>query len=79
MYEAMDGEDAMSEDIATTFEGFDIDGISAEELKHWSQLAPEDQKLVEVEDLPVMISTTSSKSLEHAERKESLMIGSRRC
>lgn len=59
-------DDAMSEDVAAAFEGFDIDGISAEDLQHWSQLAPEDQKLTEVEDLSVVHSITSSKSLEQA-------------
>lgn len=61
-----DKEDAMSEDAAAAFAEFDIDGISAQDLKHWSQLAPEDQKLAEAEDLPVMNSTTPSKSLEQA-------------
>lgn len=75
MSEATEEDFAASEDIAAAFEGFDTEGISTEELKHWSQLAPEDQKLAEVEDLPIIRSTTSSKSLEQAERGQSLMMG----
>jgi len=75
MCEAAEGDVATSEDFAAAFEGFDTEGISAEELKYWSQLAPEDQKLAEVEDLPAIRSTTSSKSLEEAEREQSLTIG----
>jgi len=68
MSEAIEEDDAMSEDVTAAFEGFDIDGISAEELSYWSKLAPEDQKLTVVEDRPVTGSPTSSKSLEKAER-----------
>lgn len=76
MSEATEEDFATSEDVAAAFEGFDTEGISTEELKHWSQLAPEDQKLAEVEDLPIIRSTTtSSKSLERAERGQSLMMG----
>lgn len=58
--------DEITEDVAAAFEGFDIDGISAEELKYWSQLAPNDQKLVQVvqvDDSPGCTSPVSSKSL----------------
>lgn len=63
---ATEEEDAFSEDVATTFEDFEIEGISAEELKYWSQLAPNDQKLVQVirvDDSPDCTSPASSKSL----------------
>lgn len=31
-------------------EDFDTEGISAEELKYWAQMAPEDQRLAHVEE-----------------------------
>lgn len=40
-------------------EGFDIEGISAEELQCWSQLAPNDQKLALAAGSPAKRPTTS--------------------
>lgn len=46
------------------FEDFEVDGISPEEMKYWSKLAPEDQKLAEVQNSPIYTSKTPSKSLD---------------
>ena len=38
-------------DKSMLHEYFDTEGISAEDLEHWTQMAPEDQKLAHVEEL----------------------------
>ena len=54
-------------DVEGVQETFDVEGISAEELRYWSELAPQDQKLTEVEPSAVENGTMSSKSLDLAE------------
>ena len=63
-----EGYDVTSEesDVEVVQETFDVEGISAEELRYWSELAPQDQKLTKMEP-SVENRTISSKSLDQAE------------
>ncbi len=40
------------EDDTTMYEGFDIQGVSREEIAFWSELAPAGQKLTDIETSP---------------------------
>ena len=54
-------------DVEVVQETFDVEGISAEELRYWSELAPQDQKLTKMEPSAVESRMMSSKSLDQAE------------
>ena len=45
------GQEQEGGDHVEMYDGFDIQGVSKEELAAWSRLAPVDQKLMEIEDL----------------------------
>ena len=54
-------------DVEVVQETFDVEGISTEELRYWSKLAPQDQKLTKMEPSAVESRMMSSKSLDQVE------------
>ena len=53
-------------DVAAAHDYFEIEGVSQEELRYWSQLAPQDQKLDAVDEMLAEGTSISGKRSKDA-------------
>lgn len=62
------------EDLLTLYDGFDLDGIDIEDLIHWSQAAPQGQKLEDAKSHENRASPKSSSSMSNLPEPEAAQL-----